>query len=144
MALKSFSTPRSRTDREKVVEFDLDGTLLTARRPKTATFLALAEFSDGGNGWDQMHAVRTFMEESLEPESRTHVQDRLADPDDEFDLEDIVPIVNWMVTEFSTRPTSRPSGSPPPRKRTGKASTARSRSKASTPSDSPSPDSSTP
>lgn len=137
MARKSFATGQATVDR-KVLDFELDGETLYARRPKTNAFLALADFADSDDAYVQIRGVRTFMEECLIPESRGVIQERLDDPDDEFDLDDIVPIINWLIEEMSARPTGRPTASSGRPKRTGNRSTARSRSEVSIPEDSPS------
>lgn len=143
MPMKTFSTSEPSSDRLKIVDFELDGEKLSARRPKTAAFLALADTQDSQNPIDQVRAVKVFMDECLVPDSRDHIQDRLDDPDDEFDLDDIVPIINWLIEELSTtsRPTGRPTASSGRPKRTGSRSTARSRAPVSTPANSTSTDS---
>jgi hypothetical protein len=145
MPVKEFTTEPEAEEDRVIVDFALDGATLQAMRPKTVAFISLAETQDDETGWRQMQAVRDFMDECLLPDSRELIADRLEDPDDRFDVTDLVPIVNWLMGEFTTRPTGRPSGSSARPKRTGRPSTARSRStRASTPSTSPSADSSTP
>lgn len=145
MPVKQFTTEPEKEDERVIVEFEVDGATLQAMRPKTVAFINLAETQDDETGWRQMQAVREFMDECLLPDSRELIADRLEDPDDPFDISNMVPIVNWLMGEFTTRPTGRSSGSSARPKRTGQRSTARSRStRAKTPSPSPSDDSATP
>lgn len=145
MPVKEFTTEPEAAEDRVIVDFALDGATLQAVRPKTIAFISLAQTQDDDTGWRQMQAVRDFMDECLLPESRELVADRLEDPDDNFDVSDLVPIVNWLMGEFTTRPTGRSSGSSARPRRTGQRSTARSRStRAKTPSTSPSEDSATP
>lgn len=133
--MKQFTTEKKTSDDRPVETFELDGTTLSARKPKTFAYLGLIAANDG-EGAAAAQGALTFMEESLIPESREHLLKRLKDPDDDFDIDDLVEILNWVVDVFTEdeRPTGRSSGSSGPRKRTGSPSTARSRSKASTPS----------
>lgn len=138
MARKSFSTDSKTSADRKVIDFDLDGDTLYARRPKTNAFLALAEYQNNDDPYAQIRGVRTFMEECLIPDSRGIIQERLDDPDDDFDLDDIIPIINWLIEELSTRPTGRPTASSGRPRRTGNRSTARAHSEESIPESSPS------
>lgn len=147
--MKEFTTDKATDEDRPRIDFNLDGTILTARKPKTAAFLHLVTTNDD-EGQDQAQGVMDFVRGALTPESRKVVLARLDDPDDDLDISGLVPLVNWVIEEFTgddgggDRPTGPSNGSSPPRKRTGSSSTARSRSRASTPAASPSSDSSTP
>jgi hypothetical protein len=130
MAVKKFTTEKD-DDRVEIVEFELDSTLLKARKPKSASLLRMAQAADA-DSLTQVQALQEFIEESLTPESRDVLFGRLDDPDDDFDIADMAPIANWLVGEFTARPTGRRSASSASPKRTGSRSTARSRSGAST------------
>lgn len=146
--MKSFTTEKTDDEERPLVEFEFDGHMLTARKPKTAAFVALVRVNDD-DGAESANGVMRFVRDSLTPESRAYLMKRLDDPDDDLDVENLVPLVNWVVEEFTgeegnERPTGPSNGSSPQRRRTGSTSTARSRSAASTPSTSPSNDSATP
>ena len=121
--------------------FTMDGTLLTAQAPKSMAMLDLADLADldmndPANMPAVLRAVQSFLNDCLDSPSRAHIQARLYDPDDDFDVDSLVPVLHWMTEEFTAkqRPTTPSSGSSVTRGRTGRASTARSRSTVSTPS----------
>lgn len=132
--MKQFTTEPKNSDERPTESFELDGATLTARKPKTYAYLGLVDANEG-DGTAAAQGALAFMNDSLVAESREHLAKRLKDPDDDFDVEQLVEILNWIVDVFTEeeRPTGRSSGSSGPRKRTGSPSTARSRSKALTP-----------
>jgi len=132
--MQEFTTEPS-TDRLETVEFHLDGIRLFARKPKSVSFIGLTDTMEM-DGVDAIKGTLRFMDEALLPESRDHIQARLDDPDDDFDVDNVVPILNWVIEEFTNRPTGRPSPPPQPRRRTGSRSTALSPSKELTPDNS--------
>jgi len=132
MPVKKFTTAEEiPEERQKTVSFDLDGTTLTARKPKTFAMVEMANAAEGDT-LAQVQALVHFMNETLDGESRAYIQNRMSDPDDTFDLEDLAPISNWLLEQFTARPTTRSSGSAARPRKTGSASTARARSQAST------------
>jgi hypothetical protein len=132
MPVKKFTTAEELPEeRQKTVTFDLDGTSMTARKPKTYAMVDMANAADG-DSLTQVKALIQFMNEVLDEKSRGHIQHRMADPDDTFDLEDLAPISNWLMEQFTGRPTTRSRASAARPRKTGSASTARARSQAST------------
>jgi hypothetical protein len=132
MPAKKFTTAEDLPEeRQKVVHFDLDGKELTARKPKTFAMIEMANAAEG-DSLVQVQALVHFMNETLDPTSRAHIQSRMADPDDTFDIEDLAPISNWLLEQFTARPTTRSRASAARPRKTGSASTGRARSKAST------------
>lgn len=67
--------------------------------------------------------------------TQDHLYTRLLDPNDPFELDSdggVFDIWEHLTEEWSARPTKQPRDYQPPRRATGKASTARTRAKAST------------
>lgn len=126
-------------DPGKEVSFTLDGVTLVGREPKKSSLLSLASVAGLDDPVQQVNAVMVYIEGMLVPESRAYVFDRLNDPDDDLDYEDLVPIMKGITEALSERPTPPPPASPGRRSQSGRPSTARSRSSASTRAPSPSP-----
>ena len=132
MPVKSFSTEeRPSEERREAVQFTVDGQTLTAHRPKSYALVELSTAADGDT-ITQVRAIVDFMNETLDEKSRAYIQKRLRDPDDVFDLEDLVPISQFLTERFARRPTTRSKASAARPRKTGSASTARARSKGST------------
>ena len=145
--VKEFVTeaPSGQEEDNAPVDFVLDGVTLYARRPKMTAFMELARTRSSTQTLEQFEAFMRFAEEALIPESRDHVWDRLDDPDDAFDIQNLIPMLTWLMGEFTNRrPTGQPSASSGRRKPTGSRSTASRRSRASTSSPSPQSASATP
>lgn len=132
--MKEFTTEKADDAERPFVEFKFDGVVLTARKPKTAAFVALVDVDDE-DGAESARGVMRFVHDALTPDSRDLITKRLEDPDDDLDIATLVPLVNWVVEEFTAdRPTGPSNGSSAPPGPTGSSSTGRSRSRASTPS----------
>lgn len=141
MPRKSFSTSGKAGERS-TVEFDLDGVTLYARRPKMAVLLDLADVANRDTP-EQVSAAMRFVDDCLLPGSADHLNARLYDPDDDLEIDDLVPILRWLMEEFTARPTTPPKPSQGPSQQTGRRSTARRRPTASTSSPSTSTEVST-
>lgn len=118
-----------------------DDQLLTAHRPKQAVLLAaittLTELDDGDDEtFDPAiaAALQRFVRTVLDEPSAAYVQERLEDPEDGRDIDpDLQALVTSLVGRwYGGRTPKAPGGSQRPRSATGKRSTARSRSTAST------------
>jgi len=137
--MPDFSTGTTKKARKTAV-FTMDGVSLTAQQPKALAFLDLADLADldledPANTPRVLRATESFLNDCLDGNSRSYIQGRLYDPDDDFDVDDLVPILQWLAEEFTgkTRPTTPSSGSQATRARTGRGSTGRARSAVSTP-----------
>lgn len=110
--------------------------VLTARRPKMGVLLDLAakvEQADASEDIGAMvAAVDLFLDSVMVPESAAIVRAQLSNPDDDLDIEHLGKPMQALVGLWYRRPTGRQAGSPSSRSGTGKRSTARSRSGAST------------
>lgn len=133
---KSFNTNDTTREDRTAVTFAVDGETLTAYRPKSYALIEMAGATDSDDTIVQVRAIVNFMNETLDTDSREYIQRRLRDPDDPFDLEDLVPISQYLTERFSRRPTTRPKASAARPRKTGSASTGRARSRASTRSNS--------
>jgi len=109
--------------------------VLTARRPKTAVLMRLAVVDP--NSKDIATIVRvvdTFLDNVLDRESRDYIRGRFDDPDDDWDFDLVIPVINACKARwYGGRPTGRATGSSGSPSSRGKRSTGRSRSQARRP-----------
>lgn len=118
-----------------------DETVLIGTRPPIATLLRLVSvMQDEGNVMAMAAAYNEFLDEVLDEPSAAYLRKRMEDKDDELDLDhpDLHEMFKHLVAVWyggggPGRPTGGRGASSPPSSTTGKRSTARSRSKASTP-----------
>jgi hypothetical protein len=90
---------RSAGEERETVPFAVDGTVLTARRPKEAHLLLLSEAaSKRVPTADKVHLVFQFLDGCLTDESSRHLRDRLLDPDDALDATDVFAIMERLVS----------------------------------------------
>jgi hypothetical protein len=136
MTIKSFTTavdsvPESAFEDAEPLEFDLDGETFTAY-PPTGGQLALVMASVGKHSQavERVVAIIDFFDSLLDDEGQARIRERLMDRDDSFDLENVEAILDYLVKEWSARPTKRPSDYQQSRSRTTKSSTAKPRSRA--------------
>lgn len=111
--------------------FELDGERLIAIKPKLATLIYLIREMGGENNADDMALVEGFLEQAMEPDSAKRIRERLADPEDGFDVDVLNQILNALQEVwYSDRPTGQANGSSSRRstRRRGAGSTANVRS----------------
>lgn len=94
---KEFTTA---TKRRKPIEFALDGTNYQFTPPKQATLVL--DFLGSG---DEVGALFDWVNEGLGEEQAAAIEDRLKDPDDDFDIKELTDIARWLVEESTGRPT---------------------------------------
>jgi hypothetical protein len=122
-------------DEESKITFMHDGREITFFEPSTGQQAIM--LSMGGRNMD-LRSLGTFIQlffEMADNETARHLQSRLLDRDDPFDVSGdggIFSIFEAITEEWSARPTREPSESRSSRRATGRASTASSRAKAST------------
>jgi hypothetical protein len=129
--MKSFSTAAKATAHEKElpiqpdITFEHDGRTVTAHAPTGAQFaLFLAIYGESAPEASQVFDTLNFFASRFDRGDSAYFKRRIADPDDPFDMEDLVEVLTWLVQEWSGRPTMSPSDSlqlPTP---TGNGSTA--------------------
>jgi len=110
----------------------VDGHVLTAIEPKSAALLDLAATAIDGGTLQQVQAAFDFVQACLPEADWKYLHDRLHDPEDGFELNDLVPIMVWLVEEFLERPTVPPSEPSVRPLSTSKRSTGTSSRKGST------------
>jgi hypothetical protein len=113
--VKEFTTAvREVTEDSKDIPFTLDGKELIAHYPKDGQ-LAMLMVSIGRHRSqaEQIAGVIDFFVEVLDRESHEHIVNRLLDGDDPFGLEEITAIMEWMIEEWTGRPTQPLSVSTP-------------------------------
>lgn len=136
MTIKSFTTavdqvPDAAFEDAAPLEFDLDGETFTAY-PPTGGQLAIVMASMGrhSDASEKIVGVIDFLDSILEEEGQARIRERLLDRNDPFDLDNIEEILNYLVGEWSARPTKQPSDFRRSRSNTTKSSTGKRASRA--------------
>ncbi|MBA9005916.1 hypothetical protein [Thermomonospora cellulosilytica] len=92
-------------DRE--LPFEIDGERYVAHRPADSSFaLVMSAGARTMSAPNRMAAITRFLDSTLSPESRDRLLDRLEDPDDPFELEDLTRVLVALVKRWSA--ASRP------------------------------------
>lgn len=127
--MKEFKTAVDEAEREDagdegVLEFNLDGVMCTAYRPKDGQ-LAVLMASTGRHSSEQEHVAGliNFFVAVLDDDSHNHIVARLLNRKDPFGLEQVNNIMHWMIEEWSGRPTKSRSDSTGSRQTDGQNST---------------------
>lgn len=109
---------RTESERAKPILFAVDDDEFEWTPPKQAALL-LDTIGLGGDRerlddprMDQVRGQIDWVSSGLHPQDRDLLLDRLRDPDDPFDVDQLVEIMKWLVEQSTARPTRRPSGSP--------------------------------
>jgi hypothetical protein len=99
----------------KVVEFILDGETFVFTAPKRAELIMSVVSNVGldakSNDSDSVRDLLNWLGDGLSEEQSNKLLDRLKDPDDDFDLEQVNEIARYLLGQASNRPTRRRSGS---------------------------------
>ena len=97
--------------------FKVDGVECKAYRPKDGQLAVLmATTGRHSSNEEQVAGLINFFVAVLDDESHSYIVSRLLDRRDSFGLEQVQDIMEWMVEEWSGRPTRSPSvstSSPP-------------------------------
>ena len=113
------------------IEISVLDTVLTAHAPGSGQLtMFMAYQTDGSDPGDQAKAMMDLLYAMFGEEDYAWIQSQLLQ--DEMDVEMLLEIIEYLGEEWATRPTSSASASSPSRASTGKRSTAKPRSKAST------------
>jgi len=97
-------------------------------------FLIAALVGDEDNEAGEAAAVLEILRDSLSREEYQILRTRIADPDDDVNLDMIKDVVQWLMSEWSDFPTRPSSASSNSQDSTGERSTGRVRGKGSIPS----------
>jgi hypothetical protein len=122
------------------IEFKLDDDVLTARAPTTGQ-VALYITNGRGGGFRSVESLFQFLSDVLSDADWAKIENKLRDG---MDVELLAEVSNYLVSEWSGRPTRLASVSSPTPNGTGRASTGKRPAKVSTTSRSRSTASSTP
>lgn len=110
------------------IEFKLDDATLTARAP-TAGQVALFVQGGAGGGLRSIQSMFEFFSDVLDDDDWEIVHDKLRDG---MDVELLAEISNYLIGEWSGRPTQPSPGSSPTPNGTGRRSTVKQPAKART------------
>lgn len=96
----------------QVTEFDVDGEHYVFTAPKRAGLIMSVVTTVGidGKGSTESDSVRDLLNwlgEGLPEDQADRLLNRLKDPDDDFDLENINEIARYLLGQSSNRPTRR-------------------------------------
>lgn len=128
MTIKEFTTAArdAEISPDEVMEFAVDGQTCRCFEPSPGQLaILLASISSTQSWTHQVAGVINFFDAVLDDDSRTYITQRLLDRQDRFGIEEVQEIIEWMVEEWSARPTRSPSGSTPSPPKGGRKSTAR-------------------
>lgn len=136
MTMKQFTTAVAEAEEtdldEGKIEFEVDGFACTAYRPTEGQFAILMASTGRHSSMDDMVAgIINFVDGMLDDTSSAHLMKRLMDRKDKFELENVQEIMEWLIEEWTARPTQEPSGSTPSPASTGKTSKSRTSDKTS-------------
>lgn len=129
--MKEFTTALKAIEQEQdeedaTLHFSLDGHELKIYPPSDGQ-LALLMASTGRHRTmpNQIAGIIDFFVELMDEESAGYIERRLLDRKDPFGLTEVTAIMEWMVEEWTGRPTQSPSGSTQSRRPGGRRSTPR-------------------
>jgi hypothetical protein len=109
--MKSFET---KVREKQVIEFELDGESFRFTPPKRAELIMSVVGSVGVDGrsteTDSVRDLLNWLGEGLSEEQGQRIFDRLQDPADDFDLDQLNEVARYLLGQSSNRPTRRRSG----------------------------------
>jgi len=124
--IKEFTTAAREAQAEDntALPFVVDGHECIGYKPDAAQFAVLMASISRSNDWSQQIAgVINFFASILDQPSHAYLTGRLLDRDDSFGIEDVQHIIEWMVEEWTGRPTRQPSDFMQSRQHGGQRST---------------------
>lgn len=112
----TFTTAKRRTE---PIAFELDGReiLYTPQKMAGSILPMLDEEADEASS---LRAEIKWFEDGLEEDDAQWIEDRLRDPDDDFDMSDLSAIIKALFRQVNGRPTKSSGGSSASRRKTGK------------------------
>jgi hypothetical protein len=109
-----------------VVEFAIDGTMCTAYRPGDGQIAVLmATTGPHASENEQIAGFINFFVSVLDEGSHSYIVSRLLDRTDVFGMKELNDISEYLMEQWSGRPTKSSSGSTGSRRKTGRSSTAK-------------------
>lgn len=113
-------------DRDNGNPFLVDGVECHCYKPEDGQLaVLLASVSRSQNWQTQVAGIINFFVEVLDDQSHQHIVGRLMDRNDPFGLDEVKDIMEWMVEDWTGRPTQPPSVSTRSRPSGGRKSTPR-------------------
>lgn len=111
-------------DREDVVEFSVDGVLCRAFKPGGGQLGVLMAATSGHQPPQvQIAGIINFFNSTLDDQSSSYLVNKLLERDNGFEIEEVQDILEYLVEEWTGRPTKSPSGSTRSQSRGGRKST---------------------
>jgi hypothetical protein len=126
--MKEFTTAvkESIGETEESMTFSIDGVECTCFPPKDGQLAFLMASTTGHSSTqEQIAGIVNFFVAVLDDDSHSYIVGRLLDRHDEFGLVQVQSIMEWMVEEWTGRPTQPPSVSTRSRSNGGRKSTPR-------------------
>jgi len=123
---RDFSSKRKKTT--DPVTFTIESETFTAQPSiPGAVLLDFIADADSGDGGRAAQALVDFIEKVVVEDEREAFRDVIRDPEKDIDIATLAEICEWLVGEYTARPTDSPSPSAPTRPaKNGRGSTARS------------------
>lgn len=124
--IKEFTTAAKHAagEAEDPLEFSLDGKVLRAFRPTEGQLaLLMAAVSRHTSEATKVAGAIDFFVSIMDQDSYTYLADRLMSREDPIGLEQITEVTQWIIEEWSGRPTPSPSVSTPSQSPDGQNST---------------------
>lgn len=127
--VKAFTTAVAAAEAEDKGEagetpFLVDGVECMAYKPKDGQLAVLMATTGRHSSMpEQIAGIINFFASVLDDFSHTHLVSRLLDRRDDFGIEEVTGIMEWMIEEWTGNPTQEPSGSQRSRSRGGQNST---------------------
>ena len=110
---------------------DPDPRVFTARKPKMATMLKLGRMVEGVELEsavlrDMVGVFDDLLKAICGPDDRAYIDGKMADPESDWDLDMLVPLLEVVKDKWwPSRPTGRSGGSRGPQRKRGRPSTVR-------------------
>lgn len=120
--------PVSVIDGAEPITFTVDGEEFTAYPPTPAQYAYHVREQASGDPSRQIAGIINFLDMLLDEQGRKRFEERLLDRDDDFDLDEVSEVIQGLVEEWSSRPTSKASGSSSSPNGGGRTSTGKRRS----------------
>lgn len=115
--------PEDQAD-DGAMEFSVDGVLCRCYKPNDGQLAVLmASTGRHASEQEQIAGIINFFVATLDDESHNFVVNKLLDRRDPFGVLDVQRIMEWMIEEWTARPTQSSSGSTPSRQTGGRRST---------------------
>lgn len=88
------------------IAFKIDGEELRAYKPSDGQLaMLMASLGRGSSETDSVAGVINFFVKVLDSSGAKYIENRLLDRDDNFELEQVEKVMEWLVGQWSGRPT---------------------------------------